>query len=339
MRATHRTSHDEDARRDARRSPANRLGLDYRSAPPHRVPTRIVDIHTHVHAGRTTVAFFEATQLYGVDTIVTMSPLDQVPALRAAWPGRLAFIAIPDWHRMENSPAFQRAWLDDLAAFRERGARLMKFWAAPPLRARLGLTLTDAFFDPLLRAGLDLGYDFMVHVGDPSAWFAPGGRYADAAVYGTKRDQYAQLEHVLAAVAPRTVIAAHMGGSIEEPEFLQTLLDRHPHLMLDSSATKWIARGVAAQPHLIRDFLIRNQDRVLFGSDLVVADDYDFEHYASRYWVQRTMWETAYQGESPIEDPDAGPSPRLAGLDLPNEVLRKLYAANAERLGFGTCAD
>jgi hypothetical protein len=46
------------------------------------------------------------------------------------------------------------------------------------------------------------------------------------------------------------------------------------------------------------------------------------------------MWETACRGESPIEDPDADDPPRLAGVDLPAEVLRKMYRENAVRLGY-----
>lgn len=327
-------THDEDKPAHAAPSPANRLGLNYRRVPPRKLATPIIDIHSHVHVTGSTPAFFEAANLYGIGTIFTMTPLEEVDALRATWGPRVRFIAIPRWRKMSPSAEFRAQWLEDLAAFRQRGARIMKFWLAPPLRGNHGLTLRDPFFDPLIQAGLDLGYDFMVHVGDPTVWFRPGARYGDAQKFGTKPDQYAQLAHLMERVAPRTVIAAHMGGNIEDPSFLQALLNRYPSLVLDSSATKWVVREIARQPDVVRDFVIRNQDRILFGSDLVVAEAYNFEHYASRYWVHQQLWETAYRGESPIEDPDADPPPRLCGLDLPPEVLHKLYFTNAARLGF-----
>jgi hypothetical protein len=62
------------------------------------------------------------------------------------------------------------------------------------------------------------------------------------------------------------------------------------------------------------------------------------EHYVSRYWCHRTQWESAWRGQSPIDDPDYersenGPAtPALHGLDLPAEVLRKVYRENAVRL-------
>jgi predicted TIM-barrel fold metal-dependent hydrolase len=333
MRRGQEVHHDDDRSRGAR-SPANRLGLDYRAVPPRKVATPLIDIHAHVHAGAGVGPFFEAAALYGVAKVVSMTPLDEVESLRRAHGDQLAFIAVPRWRRMAVSGEFQRQWLADLEAFHALGARRMKFWVAPPMRGQYGLTLDDPFFAPLVEKGLGLGYDFMVHVGDPSEWFEPGGRYADARKFGSKREQYPPLERFLDTVAPRNVIGAHMGGYCEDPDFLQGLLDRHDNFYLDSSATKWIVRAVARQPEHVREFIIRNQDRILFGSDLVVEAGYGFEHYASRYWAHLMMWETACRGESPIEDPDADDPPRLAGVDLPAEVLRKMYRENAVRLGY-----
>ncbi|MEW6252316.1 MAG: amidohydrolase family protein [Planctomycetota bacterium] len=334
IKAPTAVSHDADTPTTPRQSPANRLGLDYRAVPPRRLVTRLLDFHTHLNNAATLDQFIAAADLYGIGRIVTMTPLEQVEALRSTYGDRLAFIAIPRWRDMANVDAFRARWLADLGAFREKGARWMKFWMAPPMRGEHGLSLRDPFFAPLIQRGLELGYDFMIHVGDPHEWFQPGGKYADAAKFGAKHEHYPQLEYLLDAVAPRRVLAAHMGGNPEEPEFLQDLLDRHANLYLDSSATKWVVRAIARQPAAMRAFMIRNADRVLFGSDLVVADQYDFEHYASRYWVHQMLWETPCAGESPIEDPDAPDPPRLTGLDLPVDVLQKLYADNAIRLGF-----
>ena len=73
-------------------------------------------------------------------------------------------------------------------------------------------------------------------------------------------------------------------------------------------------------------------------SDLVTGHMYVREHYISRYWCQRTLWESSWIGTSPIADPDYQPSdgegslPVLRGLDLPKDVLEKVYSGNARRL-------
>ncbi len=313
-------------------NPANLLGLDYRAAfPPPVCP--IIDVHTHVHLCEQTGTFLAAANHFGIDTIVSMSPLEDVPELRRRYGRRLRFIAIPRWRQFEVSDAFRAQWIRDLAAFREHGATLCKFWCAPRMRAEHGLTLDHAFLRPVIDAALELGYDFMVHVADPSVWWRPGKPYADAARFGSKAEQFDPLEWFAEYVAPRRVVAAHMAGSIEEPPRLDALLARHDNLLCDTSATKWIVREVARRPDEVRALMLRHSDRILFGSDLVVRDEYKgFDHYASRYWAQRTMWETDDRGLSPIADPDAEGDPQLAGLALPEDVLRKLYRTNAERL-------
>ena len=63
--------------------------------------------------------------------------------------------------------------------------------------------------------------------------------------------------------------------------------------------------------------------------------DEAFDLYASRYWVFRTLFETDYEGESPIADPDLAmvdpdrydemDAPQLLGKSVPHDLLRSLY--------------
>jgi hypothetical protein len=180
--------------------------------------------------------------------------------------------------------------------------------------------------------------------------------YADSSKYGTKSDQYESLERLLEKTG-MPCLAAHMGGWPEDLGFLSGLLDRHPKLILDTSATKWMIRELSK--HETADlvaFLDRYQGRILFGSDIVTSDDHmvqsdpdnpafgnqlassedeAFELYASRYWALRTMYETGYRGESNIADPDLKmvdpvrydelSAPQLRGHALDETRLRVLY--------------
>jgi predicted TIM-barrel fold metal-dependent hydrolase len=135
-----------------------------------------------------------------------------------------------------------------------------------------------------------------------------------------------------------TWIGAHMGGDPEHPDHVEELLERYPHFYLDTSATKWQVREVSPQAEAVRSLVCRHPDRFLFGSDLVTRHRLVREHYVSRYWCQRTLWESDWEGPSPVADADytpaAGgpPTPRLRGLHLPADVLEKLYYGNARRL-------
>jgi predicted TIM-barrel fold metal-dependent hydrolase len=112
------------------------------------------------------------------------------------------------------------------------------------------------------------------------------------------------------------------------------MLDRFPNLYLDCSATRWMVREISLRRDAAREFFIRNQDRILFGSDQVSGDDRGFDFLASRFWAHRKLWETAYIGPSPIIDPDLKPEeqPKMMGLALPDEVLQKIYHDNGVKL-------
>lgn len=320
------------------RREANRTGINYQQAPPRRLFGPIIDFHTHIYHGEHLEPFFAAADLYGIKRFFSMTPLADVEKVNAAHGDRIRFIAIPNWRRQEKlglAPEFRAEWMADIGTFAALGSRLCKFWMAPPIRERVGLTLRHEFLQPVIDHALGLGFEFMVHVADPSVWWGAGRKYEDTAKFGTKAEHYEAFEWFLERVHPRRVVGVHMAGSIENVDFLQQLFDRHDNLLLDTSATKWIVREVARYPEKVRELMIRNSDRILFGSDLVAADRFvTFDHYASRYWAHQMMWESSYRGESPIEDPDGEKPPQLAGTNLPDDVLGKIYFENVSRMGW-----
>src|SRR5206468_4084208 len=133
-------------------------------------------------------------------------------------------------------------------------------------------------------------------------------------------------------------IGAHMAGDPEHPDHLERLLETYPHFYIDTSATKWQVREVSPRGDAIRALILKYPDRFLFGTDLVTRHRLQRDHYVSRYWCQRTLWESAWEGRSPIADPDyphaaqEPATPILHGLGLPGEVLEQLYRHNACRL-------
>jgi hypothetical protein len=243
---------------------------------------------------------------------------------------------------------------------------MCKLWGAPALRDALPSGAVDVadIDSPWRRAharlATGLGMMMMVHVADPDTWFA--ARYGNGARYGTKSHQYVGLRRMLDDFAVPW-IAAHLGGWCEDLGFLDRLLAAHPNLHLDTSATKWVVRGLSGhEPSEVRDFFTRHRGRILFGTDLVTLDDQltsvksgmsrmadlasspeeAFELYCSRHWALRTLFETDHDGPSPIADPDLAmidparytpmSGPRLRGCRLAPGVLRSLYHDAAAEL-------
>lgn len=95
-------------------------------------------------------------------------------------------------------------------------------------------------------------------------------------------------------------------------------MDELPNMYTEIGAVLY---ELGRQPRMARDFLIRYQDRVLFGKDSWAPDEYHAyfrtletaDEYFPYYRKRHAFW-------------------RLYGLDLPDEVLKKIYYQNALRI-------
>lgn len=328
----------------APKSDANRLGLDYR-AEAKRLPWNkpIWDVHNHINGVAAARAFFEVADVYNIEKVWTMAMLEEVDAMQAEFGDRVNFIAVPNYMKGREDPtAFSTDWLDRIEKFREKGSRIVKLWAAPR-----GIDLSEhlQLDTPVRREGIklarSLGMMLMVHISDPDTWFAT--HYKDENKYGSKLDQYIAFERLLDEYNDVPWIAAHMGGDPEHLDHLQQLLDDHPNLYLDTSATKWMVRELSKHPLEFLDFCKRNPGRVMFGSDIVAKEDdeHAFDLYASRWWALRTLYETDYDGPSPIVDPDlhlVDPSvpekstATLCGASFDADTLQMVYHDAAKAL-------
>jgi len=332
-----------------------------RSLGPPVVP--IIDTHAHIMGSRAAEVYGEVAQWFGVERVYSQSRLAGAAAVKAALGDRVRFVAFPDWGAGDAQAVHRGAYLDVIRRWHgEFDAKCVKFWSGPGLwdmASKDGSDASDVVpFDSPWRVkqaelACELGMMLMVHVADPDTWFA--SKWADASRYGTKEDQYRGLEVMVARFNDRPWIAAHMGGWPENLTFLEGLLTRHDNLYLDTSATKWMLRALSShEPSMVRGFFEKWRGRLLFGSDIVTTDEHlkaaDTEHprglqatneseaqqlYASRYASLRTLFETRFEGESPIADPDlamleperfdAMSAPTLRGMGLGREILQTLY--------------
>ncbi len=330
----------------------NVTGQDYSDRRHFRYTGPLIDIHSHVMITRPgdpvngpplgtgpgasitqAETMLEVAAEFGIIMTYTMCPADDIPPLRERFGDNLGFNgSIAKKKKDDPDDAAYR----QLDRFLELGVEIIKFWAAPRGRDR-GLTVDAPWRVEAARRARAAGIRvMMVHVGDPDVWFRTV--YTDAAKFGTKPDQYVGLERLLQEFPDLTWIGAHMGGDPEHPDHLQRLLEAYPNYFIDTSATKWIVREVSPRRDAIHDLVCRFPDRFLFGSDLVTRHHLPREHYISRYWCQRTLWESSWQGPSPIADPDHttensdSVTPYLRGVNLPADVLDKVYYQNARRL-------
>jgi predicted TIM-barrel fold metal-dependent hydrolase len=269
---------------------------------------------------------------FGIEQTVTMCPPQDIAPLRARLGDRLFFNGMINKKLDEPDDAAYRT----LDQFLEAGVKVVKLWSAPRGRER-GLFVDAPWRLEALRRAWKGGVRLvMVHVGDPDVWW--NHTYQDTVKFGTKADQYVPFLRVVEQFPEFTWIGAHMGGDSEHPDHLEAMLERFPNLYYDTSATKWQVREVSPRAEAIRSLITRHPTRFLFGTDLVTRHGLTREHYVSRYWCQRTLWESTWEGPSPIADPDFVPgdgttrTPTIRGVGLPAEVLRQVYAENVHKL-------
>lgn len=299
--------------------------------PPSKVAEPAVDVHTHAAPRPESALLMQAASLYNIGKLVVIvRELVPADAIRNGWAGSVTLAPQLSYEHLDDEERFVEENLQRVVAAASAGCRVIKFWFTPRFYAATRMRLDDPRLEPVFCRLEELGLVALVHVSDPDVWFQKV--YTDRETYGTKAEQYPQLEAVLERHPRLLVIAAHMAGDPEHLDHLQELLDRYPNLYLDTSATKWMVRELGRQREEARAFICRNAGRILFGTDQVVTAPSELVRYTSRYWTHRIFWETAVQCPSPVEDPDAEGMPVIRGLDLPEDVLACMYSRNASRL-------
>jgi predicted TIM-barrel fold metal-dependent hydrolase len=131
------------------------------------------------------------------------------------------------------------------------------------------------------------------------------------------------LEAVVAAHPRTTFVAVHAGCYAENLGWVGRMLDSYPNFHIDIAAR--IAQ-LGRQPRAARELMLRHPDRVLFGCD-------EIPHTGESYPTHFRFLETADEHFAhSAEDPPLMGRWAISGLDLPDDVLRRIYSGNAARL-------
>lgn len=121
------------------------------------------------------------------------------------------------------------------------------------------------------------------------------------------------------------VIGAHFGSLEDHLDQLAPMLDRYPNFAVDTAAR---FRRLVFQPNnQVRKFILKYQDRILYGTDLHNFPDRS-EGSDPSVWERQYVLDWRYLASSDGFDYQGH---RSQGLDLSREVLRKIYHENAIR--------
>jgi uncharacterized protein len=305
----------------------------------------VIDIHNHLGDLQNTKQYLEEMDKAGVWKCVSLDGhsagdfyKEHLRVSQEVSPDRFLVYFAPDFSKIDE-PDFGLKEAQRLAEAVKMGIKGMKIFKA------LGLTIRDKSgnlvavddprVDPLWAKCGELGIPVEIHVSDPSAFFTPidqfNERYDELAAhpdwsfYGpqfpAKDSVLAQRNRVIARHPGTIFIGAHMGNSPENLQRVGEWLDRYPNFYVDIDAR---INELGRQPVTARKFLIKYQDRVLFGTDtppnaeayriyyrFLETDDEYFDAAGGHHLQGRWM---------------------IYGVNLPDEVLEKIYNKNALRL-------
>lgn len=190
----------------------------------------------------------------------------------------------------------------------------------------------DPRFDKAFQVLAKYNAPCFIHTGEPKQFFEPVDKYNErwlelTTIPGRRRppERYPPFETLMEEQhnlfkRHKNVkfINAHLGWYGGNLAYLGKLMDEIPNMNTELGA---VLAELGRQPRFARQWFIRYQDRVLMGKDTWAPEE---------YWTYFRVLETADEYFPYYRKRHAFWS--MYGLDLPDEVLRKVYYKNALRL-------
>ncbi len=303
-----------------------------------------IDVHSHLRRMATMdlVQITREMDSLNMRVIVNLSGRsgdalkDMVDAAEEQAPGRFIVFANIDFNNIDD-PDWTERTVAQLEEDVRNGAKGLKIFK------NLGLTVLDSNgnrvrtddprIDPIWAKCGELGIPVLIHTGEPAVFWDPidekNERWLEMKQFPSRHrgdtTRYPSWEVVMQEQwnmfekhPNTTFINAHFGWMANDLESLGKHLDKFPNVHTEIAA---IIAELGRQPRFAREFFIKYQDRLLFGKDtyrpeefhtyfrVLESDDEYFDYFRKRH----AFW-------------------KMYGLDLPDEVLEKLYYKNALKI-------
>lgn len=311
--------------------------------PTSRAKFRFIDVHSHHFRMETQDLSELISAMDGINmgVMVNLSGGSgdglkaKLANVNANYPNRFVIFANVDFSGVGNPGWGEQAALQ-LETDVKAGAKGLKIYKSLGLRNKdvngNRITIDDSRLDPVWEKCAALGIPVLIHAADPKSFWDPmdntNERWLELKTRPRRKrsdidpapwQQIIDEQHRMFKNHPKTkFINAHMGWYANNLDRLGELLDELPNMSVGIGA---IIAELGRQPKKAKAFFIKYQDRILFGKDswkpeefptyfrvLETADEY-FPYYKKYH----AFW-------------------AMYGLDLPDEVLKKVYYKNALNL-------
>lgn len=267
----------------------------------------------------------------------TAGLVKQIESVKTYYPNRFAIFTNIDFSKI-NEPDWTAKAVKTLEDdVKLRGAKGLKIYKSLGFNVKDNgkiVPVDDPRIDPIWKKAGELGIPVLIHTADPSSFWDPinaqnerwlelkthPGRKRNAA--GGKEFTWEELlvqQHNVFRKNPKTIfINAHMGWYPNNLAKLDSLMDAFPNMYAEIGA---VIAELGRQPRTAKKFFEKRQDRILFGKDSWVPEEYQTyfrvleseDEYFPYHKKYHAYW-------------------RMYGLGLSDEVLKKVYYKNALKI-------
>lgn len=250
------------------------------------------------------------------------------------FPNRFVLFTNVDFNDIDN-PEWGARTVKQLEADIKRGAKGLKIYKSLGIHNKDSkgnrISINDPRIDPVWAKCGELGVPVLIHAADPKPfWDAidnqnerwlelklhPGRRYDET--FASWETIIAEQHDVFRKHPKTTFINAHLGWYGNDLKKLGELMDKYPNMYTEIGA---VIAELGRQPRASKAFFTKYQDRILFGKDSWMPDEYEtyfrvletedeYFPYHKRY---HAFW-------------------RMYGIGLPDDILKKVYYKNALRI-------
>jgi len=241
--------------------------------------------------------------------------------------------------------------IDQLESDISAGAITVKIWKniGMTVRDRTGrfIMVDDPGLDPVIDFIKSKNIPVTGHLGEPlncwlplekmtvrsdKSYFSANPQYHMFLhpEYPSYEDQINARDNFLEKNPDLTFIGCHLGSLEWNVDSLALRLDRFPNMAVDISArTCHLQYQTVKERERVRDFCIKYQDRLLYGTDVGYNGSKNPETFKTRMhneWI--ADWKYFATDAEMTSDQFDG---KFTGLQLPKKVIDKLYRENAVR--------
>ena len=311
--------------------------------PVERAKFTFIDVHSHQFrmATQDLSTLIKDMDKMNMGVMVNLSGgsgdelMEKLKNVNENYPNRFAVFANVDFSGVGGANWGESA-ATQLELDVKNGAKGLKVYKSLGLRNTdvngKRIAVDDPRLDPIWEKCADLGIPVLIHSADPKSFWdlmdKDNERWLELKTHPRRQrsdtdpapwQQIIDEQHRMFKKHPRTkFINAHMGWYANNLDRLGELMDEMPNMSVGIGA---IIAELGRQPRRAREFFMKYQDRILFGKDSWQPDEFPMyfrvletaDEYFPYYKKYHAFW-------------------AMYGLDLPDEVLKKVYYKNALNL-------